>query len=126
MTNDPLGSWLIRQSPEVRAELENLLAYKPEPEFIRTLAELLPSVPQAGLIDLYYDIFHCCRPVFRIAVRQLHSPAELADFLLLAERVLIDAADNAAFAAACSDDDDVDEVIFWLKRQALAQRQKIH
>lgn len=116
-------AWLAAQSPAVRAELDNLLAYRPEEEFIRTLAELLPVVPCAGLIDLYYDIFYCCRPVFRIAVRQLHDPDELAIFLQTAERALPEAEDAAACTAACADMDDVDEVIFWLKRHTRARRQ---
>ena len=116
-------AWLAAQSPAVRAELDNLLAYRPEEEFIRTLAELLPVVPCAGLIDLYYDIFYCCRPVFRIAVRQLHDPDELAVFLQTAERALPETEDAAACMAACGDMDDVDEVIFWLKRHTLARRQ---
>lgn len=120
-----LTTWLAAQSAAVRAELENLLAYRPEAEFMLSLAELLPVVPQAGLIDLYYDIFYCCRPVFRIAVRQLHTPEELADFLQTAERALLDAEDAAACAAACADDADVDEVIFWLKRHMLARRQQL-
>jgi len=120
-----LMTWLAAQSAAVRAELENLLAYRPEAEFMQSLAELLPVVPQAGLIDLYYDIFYCCRPVFRIAVRQLHTPEELADFLQTAERALLDAEDAAACAAACADDADVDEVIFWLKRHMLARRQQL-
>lgn len=120
-----LTTWLAAQSAAVRAELENLLAYRPEAEFMLSLAELLPVVPQAGLIDLYYDIFYCCRPVFRIAARQLHTPEELADFLQTAERALLDAEDAAACAAACADDADVDEVIFWLKRHMLARRQQL-
>lgn len=120
-----LNAWLAAQSAAVRAELENLLAYRPEAEFIESLAELLPVVPQAGLIDLYYDIFYCCRPVFRIAVRQLHTPEELADFLQTAERALLDAEDAAACAAACTDEADIDEVVFWLKRHGLARRQRL-
>lgn len=120
-----LTAWLAAQSAAVRAELENLLAYRPEAEFMLGLAELLPIVPQAGLIDLYYDIYYCCRPVFRIAVRQLHTPEELAAFLQTAEGALLDAEDGAACAAACADETDVDEVIFWLKRHTLAGRQRL-
>jgi hypothetical protein len=112
-------AWLSRQSDDVRGELDNLLAYKPEPEFIQGLADWLPVVPATGLIDLYYDIFYCCKPVFRIAVRQLHDPEALAQFLLLAERALVDQADFAAYSSAWSgEDEDIEEVVFWLKRQA--------
>jgi len=123
MLSEAQLSWLQVQSAGVRAELENLLAYKPEPEFIEMLAEGLPVVPQVGLIDLYYDIFYCCPPVFAIAIRQLHTAEALSDFLLLAERTLLDAADIAAFSSACSAGDDVDEVIFWLKRHAGRRQQ---
>lgn len=117
--SDTPDDWLGAQSAAVRAELENLLGYRVEPEFLQQLAALLPIVPRPGLIDLYYDIFYCCPPVFRIAVQQLHTPEELADFLQLAERALLDAADAEAFAAAGLTD--VDEVIFWLKRRVLAR-----
>lgn len=124
MTTEAQRIWLERQTADVRAELDNLLAYKPEPEFIKALADLLPVVPGNGLIDLYYDIFYCCKPVFVIAARQLHSPEELSGFLLLAERALVDAADFEAFASRWSDDDEIDEIIFWLKRHAGQSAQK--
>lgn len=116
-------TWLHNQTANVRAELDNLLAYHPEPEFIEQLAELLPVVPVAGLIDLYYDIFYCCRPVFRIAARQLHSPEELSSFLALAERALANTRDSEAFTAGCRSDD-VDTVITWLKRHAAAPERR--
>ena len=118
MTVDTLTFWLDAQSAEVRAELDNLLTYKPEAEFIQALADWLPVVPCAGLVDLYYDIFYCCKPVLNVAVRHLHDPDELSRFLLLAERALVDETDFDAFTACWSDDDDIDEIIFWLKRHA--------
>lgn len=117
MLSEPQAAWLAAQSADVRDELENLLAYRPEAEFIRSLVECLPVVPRAGLIDLYYDIFYCCRPVFRLAMRHLHSPEELSGFLRLAERALADPADAEALAAAELDADDIDAVIFWLRRR---------
>lgn len=118
MADLPNG-WLARQTGDVRAELDNLLAYQPEAEFIQGLADSLPIVPAAGLIDLYYDIFYCCKPVFKIAVRQLHEPEALSGFLRLAEMALLDQADFDAFSASWSgEDDDIEEVIFWLKRHA--------
>lgn len=113
---NPIPAWLANQATDVQAELNNLLSYNPEPEFVQALADLLPLVPGAGLVDLYYDIFYFCRPVFRVAVEQLHRPDDLSDFLRLAERAIVDAADVEAFKAQCSTPDDVDEVIFWLKR----------
>jgi hypothetical protein len=121
MTMEAPTSWLDAQSAEVRAELDNLLAYKPEAEFIQTLADLLPVLPCAGLVDLYYDIFYCCKPALNVAVRHLHDPAELSRFLLLAERALVDQADFDTFTSTWSDDDDIDEIIFWLKRHASAK-----
>lgn len=113
-----INDWLDRQSADVRAELDNLLAYQPEPEFIQGLADRLPIVPAAGLIDLYYDIFYCCQPAFNIAVRQLHAPEALSGFLRLAESALVDPDDFPAFSASWADEaEDIDEVIFWLKRR---------
>lgn len=116
----PTATWLDNQSADVRAELNNLIAYQAEPEFVRLLAELLPVVPGPGLIDLYYDIWYCIpsRPALRIAVRQVHSPEELAAYLALTERVLIDSPACQAFDDQLSEADDLDEVIFWLKRRA--------
>lgn len=114
-----INDWLDRQRADVRAELDNLLAYQPEPEFIQGLADRLPIVPAAGLIDLYYDIFYCCQPAFNIAVRQLHAPEALSSFLRLAESALVDSDDFAAFSASWADEgEDIEEVIFWLKRRA--------
>lgn len=112
--------WLDAQSPDVRAELANLIDYRPEPEFICLLAELLPVVPCPGLVDLYYDIWYCVpsRLALRIAIRQIHAPEALAQYLALTERVLLDAAVCTAFESQLSEADDVDEVIFWLKRRA--------
>lgn len=118
---NPIPAWLADQPADVQAELNNLLSYNPEQEFVQALAELLPSVPGAGLVDLYYDIFYFCRPVFRVAVEQLHRPDDLSDFLRLAERAIVNAADVEAFKAQCSTPDDVDEVIFWLKRYLAAR-----
>lgn len=118
MTTDALTFWLDAQSVEVRAELDNLLAYKPEAEFMQVLADRLPVVPCAGLVDLYYDIFYCCKPALNVAVRNLHDPEELSRFLLLAEQALVDSADFDAFRSCWSDDGDIDEIIFWLKRRA--------
>lgn len=110
--------WRDAQSADVRAELDNLLAYQPELEFTEGLVNLLSVVPCPGLIDLYYDLFYCCKPAFKVAVRQLHDPHELSQFLLLAERALVDQTDFDAFTACWSDDDDIDAIIFWLKRHA--------
>ena len=84
------------------------------------LAALLPIVPCAGLVDLYYDIWYCVpsRLAFRLAVRLLHDPSRLSDFLVLAERVLVDEASCAAFAAQVQEDDELHEVVGWLKRRA--------
>lgn len=49
--------WRDAQSADVRAELDNLLAYQPELEFTEGLVSLLSVVPCPGLIDLYYDLF---------------------------------------------------------------------
>jgi len=115
----PTATWLDNQSADVRAELNNLIAYRAEPEFVRLIAELLPVVPSPGLIDLYYDIWYCIpsRQALRIAIRRVHSPGELAAYLALTERVLIDGPACQAFADQFSEDDDLDAVIFWLKRQ---------
>ena len=118
MMTDPLPLWLSQQSADIRAELINLLKYKPEPEFVQILADLLPVIPAPGLVDLYYDIFYCCKPVLKIAIKQLHSPEELSSFLVLAERALVNQSDHEAFLSACSAEEEVDEVIFWLKRHA--------
>jgi hypothetical protein len=115
---DSIAAWIAAQSPDVRAELDNLIDYRPEPEFTQLLAELLPVVPRPGLVDLYYDIWYCIqsRLALRFAVQQLHVQDELAQYLALAERVLVDAASCEAFDSQLSDADDVEEVIFWLKR----------
>ena len=86
---------------------------------VRALAALLPVVPCAGLVDLYYDIWYCVpsRLAFRLAVRLLHDPSRLADFLVLAERVLVDEAICKAFAAQVQEDDELHEVVGWLKRR---------
>lgn len=64
-------AWIAAQSPDVRAELANLIDYRPEPEFIDLLSELLPVVPCSGLVDLYYDIWYCIpsRLALTIAVK---------------------------------------------------------
>lgn len=113
-------AWIAAQSPDVRAELANLIGYCPEPEFIGLLSELLPVVPCPGLVDLYYDIWYCIpsRLAFRIAMKQLHTPDALAQYLTLAERVLVDAGTIGAFEAQLSDADEEEEVVFWLKRRA--------
>lgn len=114
------AAWIAAQSPDVRSELANLIAYGPEPEFISLLSALLPAVPCPGLIDLYYDIWYWIpsRLALRIAMQQVHSPEELALYLALVERVLVDAAACEAFEGQLSDADDVEEVVFWLKRRA--------
>lgn len=119
--SDSIATWLAAQSPDVRAELANLIDYRPEPEFIRLLAELQPVVPGPGLVDLYYDVWYCVpsRLALRIAMKQLHEPEDLAQYLALAERVLVDAATCADFDAQLSDADDVEEVVFWMKRRAV-------
>ena len=111
---------MAAQSPDVQAELANLIDFRPEPEFVRLLAETLPVVPCPGLVDIYYDIWYCIpsRLALRIAMKQVHSPDELAQYLVLAERVLIDTATCADFDGQLSDADDVEEVVFWLKRRA--------
>jgi len=113
------SSWLDHQSVDVRAELNNLLAYQPEPEFIRLLAELLPIVSGSGLIDLYYDIWHCVpsRQAVRIAIKSVHTPEELSAYLTLTERALIDGPACQDFDDHFSEDADLDEVIYWLKRR---------
>lgn len=118
--SDLTASWLAAQFPDVRAELANLIDYRPEPEFICLLAELLPVVPCPGLVDLYYDIWYCVpsRLALRIAMKQVHAPEALAQYLALTERVLVDATVCAAFESQLSEADDVDEVTFWLKRRA--------
>lgn len=117
---DSIATWIAAQSPDVRAELANLIAYRPEPEFTLLLAELLPVVPCPGLVDLYYDIWYCIpsRLALRIAVKQVHIEEELAQYLTLAERALFDTASCAAFESQLSDADDVEEVVFWLKRRS--------
>lgn len=118
--SDSTASWLAAQSPDVRAELANLIDYRPEPEFVHLLAEMLPVVPGSGLVDLYYDIWYCVpsRLALRIAMKQVHAPEALAQYLALVERVLLDAAACTDFEEHLSDADDVDEVVFWLKRRA--------
>lgn len=78
----------------------------------------MPVVPCPGLVDLYYDLWYCIpsRLALRIAVKQIHVQEELAQYLTLAERVLVDAASCEAFESQLSDADDVEEVVFWLKR----------
>ena len=73
-------------------------------------------IPCQGLVDLYYDIWYCvpCRLAFRVAVKQLHSSAELAEYLMLTETVLVKKSACDDFAARFGDDDDPDEIIFWL------------
>lgn len=116
---DSSATWVAAQSPDIRAELANLIDFRPEPEFIRLLSELLPVLPCAGLVDLYYDVWYCVpsRLALRIAIQQVHAPEELAEYLALAERVLADAATCADFDSQLSEADDVEEVIFWLKRR---------
>lgn len=118
--SDSISRWIAAQSPDVQAELSNLIDYRPEPEFVRLLAEMLPVVPCSGLVDLYYDIWYCIpsRLALRIAMKQIHFPDELAQYLSLAERVLGDTATSVDFEKQLSDADDVDEVVFWLKRRA--------
>lgn len=118
--SDSIQNWIGAQTPDVQAELGNLIDYRPEPEFVRLLAEMLPVLPNPGLVDLYYDVWYCVpsRLALRIAMKQIHSPDELAQYLALAERVLVDASTCADFEKQLSDADDVDEVVFWLKRKA--------
>lgn len=113
------ATWLDNQSAAIRAELNNLIAYQAEAEFIRLLVEMLPVVPCPGLIDLYYDIWHCVpsRLALKIAVRQVHVPEELAAYLALTERVLVDDQVCQDFDDDFSDDDDLEEIGFWLKRR---------
>lgn len=118
--SDSIQNWIGAQSPDVQAELENLIHYRPEPEFVRLLAEMVPVVPSPGLVDLYYDVWYCVpsRLALRVAMKQVHSPDELAEYLALAERVLVDKATCADFEGQLSDADDIDEVVFWMKRRA--------
>ena len=117
---DSIVAWIVAQSPDVRAELANLIDYRPEPEFTLLLSELLPVVPSSGLVDLYYDIWYCIpsRLALRVAVTQVHNQDELVQYLALVERVLVDAASCEAFESQLSDADDVEEVVFWLKRRS--------
>lgn len=117
---DSIATWIAAQSPDVRAELENLIDYRPEPEFMLLLEESFPVVPCPGLVDLYYDIWYCIPSplALRVAVKQIHIQEVLAQYLALAERVLVDAASCEAFESQLSDADDVEEVIFWLKRRS--------
>lgn len=117
---DSIATWIAAQSPDVRVELENLIDYRPEPEFTLLLSKLLPVVPSTGLVDLYYDLWYCIpsRLALRVAVKQIHIQEELAQYLALAERVLVDATLCEAFENQLSDADDVEEVIFWLKRRS--------
>lgn len=114
------ATWIAAQSPDVRAELANLLSYRPEPEFIYLFSELLPIVPCPGLVDLYYDIWYCIpsRLALRIAMKQVHNQEALTQYLALAEHVLVDATASKAFENQLSDADDVEEIVFWLKRRA--------
>jgi len=114
--------WLNNQPVDVQAELNILISYGPDPEFIRQLADLLPVVPRAGLIDLYYDIWYCIpsRLAFRFAARNLHDPEKLSGFLVLLERVLVDEPSCAAFDEQVRDDDETYEVIAWLQRRGVA------
>lgn len=52
------------------------------------------------------------------AMKQVYAYETLAQYLALAERVLVDAAATEAFEGQLSDADDVEEVVFWLKRRA--------
>ena len=117
------AAWLDSQIADVRAELDRLISYGPDPEFIPQLAEWLPVVPCAGLIDLYYDIWYCVpsRLAFRIAVLHMHDAEKLSDFLALAERVLVDALACDAFAEQIHDDDELYEITGWLKRRSRQQ-----
>lgn len=117
---DSIPTWIAAQSPDVQAELANLIGFRPEPEFVRLLAEMLPVVPRPGLVDLYYDVWYCVpsRLALRIAMKQVHSPDELSQYLALAERVLVDVETCEDLDGQFSDADDVDEVIFWMKRRA--------
>lgn len=51
-------------------------------------------------------------------MKQIHSPDELAEYLALSERVLVEPSTCADFKKQLSDADDVEEVVFWLKRKA--------
>jgi hypothetical protein len=51
-------------------------------------------------------------------VKLIHVQEDLAQYLALAERVLVDAATREAFESQLSDADDVEEVVFWLKRRS--------
>lgn len=117
---DSIATWIAAQSPDVRAELANLIDYRAEPEFILLLSESLPIVPCPGLVDLYYDIWYCIpsRLALKFAVKQIQIPEELAQYLALAECVLVDAASCEAFERQLSDAEDVEEVVFWLKRRS--------
>jgi len=117
---DAIVAWLDIQSADVRGELDNLMAYRPESEFIESLSELLPVIPCRGLVDFYYDIWYCvpCRMAFKVAVKQLHRPAELAEYLALTETVLVNKSACEDFVAQFGGDDDLDEIIFWLRRRA--------
>lgn len=117
---DSTTTWIAAQTPDVRAELANLIDYRPEPEFILLLAELLPVVPRPGLVDLYYDIWYCIpsRRALRIPMKHVHAPDELAQYLAHTERVLVDAATCADFDEQLSDENDGEEAVFWMKRRA--------
>lgn len=83
-------------------------------------------IPSSGtevflaVVDLYYDVWYCVpsRLALRIAMKQIHSPDELAEYLALSERVLVEPSTCADFKKQLSDADDVEEVVFWLKRKA--------
>lgn len=118
--SNSVAIWLGSQSADVKAELENLINYRPEAEFVGLLSELMPRVPCLGLIDLYYDIWYCVpsRLALTIAIKQIHRPEELSAYLSLTERVLVDAVACDAFKDQLTEDSEVDEAIFWLKRRA--------
>lgn len=115
-----LATWLGNQSTDVQAELVNLIDYRPEPEFMGLLSELMPVVPCQGLIDLYYDLWYCvpCELAWRIAIKQIHLPLTLSEYLSLTERVLVNSVACDAFNDQLTEDSEVDEVVFWLKRRA--------
>lgn len=117
--SDSITRWIAAQSADVQAELSNLIDYRPEAAFISLLAEILPVIPRPGLVDLYYDVWYCVpsRLALRIAMKQIHSPDKLMQYLALAERVFVDKATCVDFEGQLSDADDVDEVVFWMKRR---------
>lgn len=114
--------WLARQHLAVQKEIEVFCRDEPDDleAFLSALAEKDSVLPRRGLVRPLYELW-CCVPsrlAFQLAVRHLHTPTAIAQYLATAEQALLDGTDVAEFEGLWRLDDPLDEIQSWLRDRA--------